>query len=131
MSTNIHAQVRRLVALSRDATGAVAAERVRAILDTLAATRKPAALRPLLVAYHAAVRREIAHGEARIEHAGALPPTAPTHFAAYFSKRYGRPIRPVVSENVALIAGVRVRVGDDVFDATVRNALDRLAAGLA
>ncbi|MDR2862353.1 MAG: F0F1 ATP synthase subunit delta [Puniceicoccales bacterium] len=131
MPADIHAEVRRLVALSRDATGAVSDERVRAILDTLTATRKPAAVRPLLKVFHAAVRREIAKGEARIEHAGALPPTAPAHFAAHFSKRYGRPVRPVVSENAALIAGVRVRVGDDVFDASIRNALDRLAAGLA
>ncbi|MDR3229562.1 MAG: F0F1 ATP synthase subunit delta [Puniceicoccales bacterium] len=125
---NHNATARKLAALSLDATGAVSAERVRAILDTLAATRKPVVLRPLLKAYRAALARELAKREAHIEHAGPLPPDAPLILAAYFSRIYNRPVVPHVAPNPALLLGLRVRIGDDVFDASSRAILDKLAA---
>lgn len=130
MPSSCHSEARHLVSLSLD-NGVVSTERVQAILDTLVKTRKPACLRPLLKAFYVALRREIARGEAHIEYAGALSQDAPALIAAHFSQTYGRPIAPVPSENPALIAGVRVRVGDDVYDASVRNTLNRLAASLA
>jgi F-type H+-transporting ATPase subunit delta len=122
----------RLVSLSLDpATGAVSRERVRAIVETLVQTRPPAVLRPLLKAYHAALRREIARGEVRIEHAGALSPDAVAGIVEYLGKKNSRVLTPVLSPNPDLIAGLRVRVGDDVFEASARAALDKLAAALA
>lgn len=129
MTAALNAEARKLVALSLDA-GVISPERVRAVLDTLAVTRKPAKLRPILKAYYTAIRREIARGEARIEYAGTLAAETPAIIAAHFSKLYGRPITSVAGENDALIAGVRVRVGDDVYDASARGILERLAAKL-
>ncbi|MDR2982546.1 MAG: F0F1 ATP synthase subunit delta [Puniceicoccales bacterium] len=129
-STVLHAEARRLVAISLE-NGVVSTERVRAALDVLVKTRKPAKLRPLLKAYYIAIRREIARSEARIEYAGKISEEAPALLASHFTKVYGRPIAPVPSENPALIAGVRVRVGDDVYDASARGTLERLASHLS
>ena len=44
-----------------------------------------------------------------------------------FSKLYNRPVTAVTQLDTTLIAGVRVRVGDDVYDASVAGRLQRLA----
>ena len=44
-----------------------------------------------------------------------------------FSKLYNRPVTAVTQPDTTLIAGVRVRVGDDVYDASVAGRLQRLA----
>jgi F-type H+-transporting ATPase subunit delta len=44
-----------------------------------------------------------------------------------FSKLYNRPVSAVTKQDTSLIAGVRVRVGDDVYDASVAGRLQRLA----
>lgn len=129
ISAAIHKEARRLAALSLEA-GAVSPERVHAVLVALEKTRKPARLRPLLKAYYTALRREIARSQARIEHAGNLPAETIAQITAHFTQRYGRSLTPLPQENPALLLGVRVRVGDDVYDASAKGSLDRLAASL-
>ena len=46
---------------------------------------------------------------------------------AQFSRLYNRPVNAVTQQDTSLIAGVRVRVGDDVYDASVAGRLQRLA----
>jgi F-type H+-transporting ATPase subunit delta len=46
---------------------------------------------------------------------------------AQFSKLYNRSVNAVTKQDTSLIAGVRVRVGDDVYDASVAGRLQRLA----
>lgn len=129
-TTNLSAQARQLLALSRDnATGALSPQRVRALLSVLASTRKPIALRRLLKAFYAAVRVEIARNEIRIEHAGALAPESTARLGAHFSKLYKRALTPVPVANEALVAGMRVRVGDDVYEASARATLEALRVG--
>lgn len=123
-------EVRRLRDLSLD-KGVVAQDRVNAVLSALAASRKPHELRPLLRGYLAAIRREVAKGEARVEFAGALPESVQASLAAEFTKSYGRPVTVVANRNDALIAGFRVRVGDDVYDASAAGHLNKLSAALA
>lgn len=123
-------EVRRLRDLSLE-NGVVSQERVSAVLKALASSRKPHELRPLLRGYLAAVRRETAKGEARVEFAGALPESVKAGLAAHFTKVYGRPVSVSSSANEALIAGFRVRVGDDVYDASAAGHLGKLAAALA
>jgi F-type H+-transporting ATPase subunit delta len=47
--------------------------------------------------------------------------------SAKYSAIYGRTISAEVEEDTSLIAGVRVRVGDDLYDASVAGRLQRLA----
>lgn len=124
------AEAKRLVALSTE-DGAVSPARVDAVLGALAKKYPAHELRPVLRAYLAAVRREIARGEARIEHAGPLPEAAAAAIAAHFAKAAGRPVRAVATRKDSLLAGFRVRVGDDVTDLTAAHRLANLARSLA
>ena len=121
----------RLVELARGADERIDAARVRAILAELPRAFPGAALRPLLEAFYAAVARELRFSEARIEFAGTLPAGTADALAAHFSALYKRAISPVPEENPALLGGVRVQVGDDVYDASLAGALARLRASLA
>jgi F-type H+-transporting ATPase subunit delta len=44
-----------------------------------------------------------------------------------FSKRYDRPIDVKTKIDPSLIAGIRVKIGDDVFDASIAERLKRIS----
>ncbi len=127
---SVRVEAKKLLALSCE-SGVVSAERVGAVLTALTKARAPHTLRPLLRAYLAAIRRELARGEARIEHAGPLSATDADAIATHFSKALVRSIRPVLRRNDALLAGLRVRVGDDVTDFSAALRLANLAKSLS
>jgi F-type H+-transporting ATPase subunit delta len=129
-AASVRAEAKRLLALSMEA-GAVSPDRVGAVLAALSQSRPAHTLRPLLRAYLAHVRRELTRGEARIEHAGPLSTAAADAIAAHFTQHLGRPVRPVARRNDALLAGFRVRVGDDVTDVSAALRLANLAKALS
>ena len=129
-AASIRAEAKKLLALSLE-SGAVSAERVGAVLGALNKSRPSHTLRPLLRAYLANIRRELARSEARIEHAGPLSSAESDAIAAHFTKALGRKVSPVLSRNDALIGGFRVRVGDDVTDLTASLRLANLAKSLS
>jgi F-type H+-transporting ATPase subunit delta len=129
-AASVRAEAKRLLALSLEG-GVVSADLVGAVLAELTKSRASHQLRPLLRAYLANIRRELARGEARIEHAGPLASTEADAIAAHFSRLLGRTVRPVARRNDALLAGFRVRVGDDVTDLTASLRLANLAKSLS
>ncbi len=129
-AASVRAEAKRLLAMSIEG-GVVSADLVGAVLAALTKSRASHQLRPLLRAYLANVRRELARGEARIEHAGPLAAADADAIAAHFSKLLGRTVRPVARRNDALLAGFRVRVGDDVTDLTASLRLANLAKSLS
>ncbi len=129
-AASVRAEAKRLLAMSLEG-GVVSADLVGAVLAALTKSRASHQLRPLLRAYLANVRRELARGEARIEHAGPLAAADADAIAAHFSKVLGRTVRPVARRNDALLAGFRVRVGDDVTDLTASLRLANLAKSLS
>ena len=129
-AASVRAEAKRLLAMSLEG-GVVSADLVGAVLTALTKSRASHQLRPLLRAYLANVRRELARGEARIEHAGPLAAADADAIAAHFSKLLGRTVRPVARRNDALLAGFRVRVGDDVTDLTASLRLANLAKSLS
>ena len=129
-AASVRAEAKRLLAMSLEG-GVVSADLVGAVLAALTKSRASHQLRPLLRAYLANVRRELARGEARIEHAGPLAAADADAIAAHFSKVLGRTVRPVASRNDALLGGFRVRVGDDVTDLTASLRLANLAKSLS
>lgn len=124
----IRAHAKQLLQLSLDAQGAVSSERVAGVLDYLE-KNPPARLPLLLAAYRKLVAIEVAKGEARVEHAGPVTPAALESVAAALAKRYGRPVVATASANPKLLAGLRVRIGDDVFESSVAGQLSALSAG--
>lgn len=129
-AASVRAEAKRLLAMSLEG-GVVSADLVGAVLAALTKSRASHQLRPLLRAYLANIRRELARGEARIEHAGPLGTAEADAIAAHFSKLLGRTVRPVARRNDALLAGFRVRVGDDVTDLTASLRLANLAKSLS
>ena len=129
-AASVRAEAKRLLAMSLEG-GVVSADLVGAVLAALTKSRASHQLRPLLRAYLANVRRELARGEARIEHAGPLAAADADAIASHFSKVLGRTVRPVARRNDALLGGFRVRVGDDVTDLTASLRLANLAKSLS
>lgn len=117
---------KKLVELSKDEKGLVVESRVREVLDGL----KQASLRRYLgtlKAYLQLMRREIALQTALVGSPTKIADEALRQIEHSFSERYERDIQAVVREDPSLIAGVRIRVGDDVYDASVAGQLERLA----
>lgn len=116
---------RQLFKLSLE-NGAVSPARVGGVLQYLEKHR-PAHPAAVLKAYHRLVAADIARSQAIVEHAGSVSDAALAQIAAAMSKKYGRAITPVAKPNDALLAGLRVRVGDDTYESSVAGQLAALA----
>jgi F-type H+-transporting ATPase subunit delta len=123
----IRAHAKQLLQLSLDEAGVVSAERVGGVLEYLE-KNPPARLALLLGAYRKLVANELAKGEARVEHAGPVAPAALAAIAAALARRYGRPVSTTATPNPRLLAGLRVRIGDDVYESSVAGQLAALRA---
>ncbi len=126
VSAKIRAYVKQLVQLSL-VDGRVSAEQVAGVLEYLE-KNPPAHPQAVLQAYHKAIAAELAKGEARVEHAGPVSPEALSAIAASLAKRYGRPVTSISTPNPALLAGLRVRIGDDIYESSVAGQLAALGA---
>ena len=87
---------------------------------------------PVLVlkAYRRLVATELAKSNALIEHAGSISDAILQSIAAVMTQKYRRPIAATARPNPALIAGLRVRVGDDIYESSVASQLATLAASV-
>lgn len=111
------------------ADGALSAERVGGVLQYIERHRPANALAVLRV-YRRLVAAEVARGQALVEHAGVAAAASLDAVSAALSKKYGRRIVWVARRNDALLAGLRVRVGDDVYESSVAGQLGQLAASV-
>ncbi|MFA6961458.1 MAG: F0F1 ATP synthase subunit delta [Opitutaceae bacterium] len=84
----------------------------------------------ILKAYHRLVSAEIARGSAIVEHSGPISDTLLASIAGALSQRYHRPVTATARENPALLAGLRVRIGDDLFESSVSGQLAALSASV-
>lgn len=109
--------------------GAVSPERVAAVLAYVEKHRPPQSL-AVLQTYQRLIAAEIARSQAVVEHAGAIDPAVLNSIAQAMSRKYGRPVTSVAKRNDALIAGLRVRVGDDTYESSVAGQLGALAASV-
>ena len=109
--------------------GALDAERARAVARSLAKSRRRNAV-PVLVAFHRLVRLDRDRHTARVESAIALAPPVRDQLQAGLARRYGPALQASFIETPALIGGLRVTIGSDVYDGSVRAKLAALAARL-
>jgi F-type H+-transporting ATPase subunit delta len=107
--------------------GQVSAERVSAVLAHLAS--KPPR-QPLLVLrqYQRLITTQLARNSASVEHGGAIDDAMLLSIEAAFSRRYQRPITASARPNPALIAGLRIRIGDDLYESSISSQLAALSA---
>jgi len=106
--------------------GEISAERVAGVLEYVEKHR-PAHPVAVLRAYQGLVAAEVARRQAVVEHAGPLAAGVLDAIAAAMTRRYGRHISGAARRNDSLLAGVRVRVGDDVYESSVAGQLEQLA----
>ncbi len=116
---------KKLVELSRE-NGVVTESKVAEVLAALKQA-KPRYELSVLKTYLKYIRRAVAEQTAVVATPGALSPDALSAIESNFSKVYDRSIQAVTQADPSLIAGVRIRVGDDVYDASVAGRLKRLA----
>jgi F-type H+-transporting ATPase subunit delta len=84
----------------------------------------------ILKAYRRLVAAEIAKGSALVEHAGPIGDDLLASIGGALSKRYNRPVTTTAKANPALLAGIRVRIGDDLFESSVAGQLAALSASV-
>ena len=108
---------------------ALSADRVAGVLEYIEKHR-PANTLAVLKAYQRLVAAEFARGQAVVEHAGAINDAALSAIAAAMTKKYARPVAARAKKNDSLLAGLRVRVGDDTYESSVSGQLAALAAAV-
>jgi len=106
--------------------GVVSPEQVAGVLGWVEqyAPHRPVAL---LKAYQHRIAIELAKSRAVVEHAGPVSDAALQQIAAAMTKRYSRAITASAKPNAKLLAGLRVRVGSDVYESSVASQLATLS----
>jgi F-type H+-transporting ATPase subunit delta len=89
-------------------------------------TKRPRHFLDILQNYKRLLRLEIEKRHARIESATELSPKAAFDIGARLKRKYGDDLTTEFVVDPTLLGGIRVRVGSDVWDGTLRNRLVRL-----
>lgn len=106
--------------------GTLDAARVRTAARYLAASDRRGAL-ALLEAFHRLVRLDRDRHSAVVESATPLGESMREELRRGVVHAYGE-VDTTFTENPALIGGIRIKVGSDVYDGSVRARLDALSA---
>jgi F-type H+-transporting ATPase subunit delta len=99
--------------------------RITSLVDSLIA-RKPRHYIEVLKNYSRLLRLELEKRQARIETASEVDSASTPELVANLKKKYGSDLTTEFVVNPELLGGMRIRVGSDVWDGTVRNRLERL-----
>ena len=112
------------------ADGVVSAERVAGVLAYVEKHR-PANPVMVLKAYQRLSPPSSPQARRVVEHAGAITDASPAvAIAAALTQKYGRTVTATAPAQPALLAGLRVRVGDDIYESSVAGQLAALAAAV-
>lgn len=107
--------------------GRLSSEQVAGVLAYVEKTHAASAV-AILKAYQRLVAAELAKGSAVVEHSGPVSESTLAAIASSLSTRYGRPVTATAKADPSLLAGLRVRIGDDVFESSVSGQLAALSA---
>ena len=99
--------------------------RIRSLIDSLI-DRKPRNYIGVLKNYRRLLRLELEKRSARIETASEIGSTIGSELVANLKKKYGGDLTAEFVVDPQLLGGMRIRVGNDVWDGTVRGRLERL-----
>ena len=106
-------------------TGVLDDNQAREIVRQLLA-KKPRGYLGMLAHFQRLVQLDLERRSAKIESATPLSPDNQATVKQNLTRVYGPGLTFNFSENPALIGGLRVKVGSDVYDGTVRGRLNRL-----
>jgi F-type H+-transporting ATPase subunit delta len=100
-------------------------ERARRVVRRIA-TAKPRGYTLTLSHFRRLIALDRARHTARVQSARRLPPDIQTKVQAGLVQEYGQGLKTTFAENPALIGGMRIQVGSDVYDGTVQSRLAAL-----
>jgi F-type H+-transporting ATPase subunit delta len=112
---------------SCQANGLLDENRVRQTVKLLG-EKKPRGYVQILSRLHRLVELDVQQRTARVESAEPLPAGLQTEVTGRIKKNYGDGLDISFSQNPALIGGLKIRVGSDLYDGSVKTKLERLAA---
>jgi F-type H+-transporting ATPase subunit delta len=107
------------------ADGTLDEERARLVVKRVLESR-PRGYLVLLAGFKRLLKSEYLRHIARVESALLLPAGLQSHVQSSLSTVYGPGLTCVYIQNPALIGGMRIQVGSDVYDGSVRSGLARL-----
>jgi F-type H+-transporting ATPase subunit delta len=99
--------------------------RIAALVKSLI-EKKPRNYIKVLESFQRLLRLEMEKRHATIESATELSPWTSSKIVASLKRKYGNELTTEFLLNGNLIGGMRIRVGSDVWDGSVRNRLQRL-----
>jgi F-type H+-transporting ATPase subunit delta len=99
--------------------------RVREVVRRVAEV-KPRDYLPILMRFERLVRLELQRRQATVQGTVPLSPDFQASVQGNLSRRYGPGLNFVFGQDPGLVGGLRVQVGDDVYDGSVRARLETL-----
>jgi F-type H+-transporting ATPase subunit delta len=106
-------------------SGGLDEDRVRKTVRRVA-DGKPRGYLAILTHFHRLVRLELLRRAAKIDSATPLSSQMQAQIQGDLTSRYGNGLTFTFAQNAALIGGIRVQVGGDVYDGTVQGRLNEL-----
>lgn len=126
ISKTAAAAARRLFGLCQTA-GRLDDSKLRTVITRLAADQ-PRDYKAILAALQRLTRLDLAKREVVIESAVDLDEASRQRVVAGLTQQYGPDLAIQYKTTPDLLGGLRIRVGNDVFDGSVKGRIDRLAA---
>jgi len=105
--------------------GVLDENRVRQVVRRVVET-KPRGYISILSHFARLVKLDVERRTARVESAAVLPADLQTQVQTSLASVYGRGLEVSFTQNSALIGGMRIKVGCDVFDGSVQARLAAL-----
>jgi F-type H+-transporting ATPase subunit delta len=93
----------------------------------LLSEKKPRGYVEILSRLHRLVKLDLERRAARVESALPLPADLQNDVANNIKKIYGDSVNIVFGQNPALLGGLRIQVGSDLYDGSVQTKLNQLA----
>ena len=93
-------------------------------------TEKPRDYRAMLQALRRLIRAELAEKQVTVESAAVLDDVTADSLRTSLRQKYGEDLNFDFKTNPELLGGLRIRVGNDLFDGSVKARLQRLADSL-
>ena len=99
--------------------------RIAALVDSVIA-EKPRNYIDMLKNYRRLLRLELEKRHATVETSSEVDPAIRSEIVANLKSKYGSDLSTEFQVDPQLLGGMRIRVGSDVWDGSVRNRLERL-----
>ncbi len=105
--------------------GVLDESRVRRVVALLL-SQKPRGYMDILARLQRLVKLDLEQRTARVESATLLSGDLQSHVAGQIKSKYGNGVNISFAQNPALIGGLRVQVGSDLYDGSIKMRLEKL-----